>query len=142
LTAALPALGAVPHVAPAVTDDTRAFWTGGEVGQLRIARCQNCRHYLHPPAPVCRRCRSLDVAPEAVSGRGTLASYTVNHQQWGEEFGGPYIVALVEIAEEPELHLITNLVDLRLDEVEIGMPLEVDFVPIADAWLPIFRRAR
>lgn len=142
MTVQLPALGAVPHVAPAVTDDTRAFWSGGEVGELRIVRCHNCQHYLHPPAPVCRHCRSMDVAPEAVSGRGTLASYTVNHQQWGDAFDGPYIVALVEIVEEPELHILTSLRDLSLDEVEIGMPLEVDFVPIGDAWLPVFHPAR
>ena len=31
------------------TDRNRDFWTGGEVGELRFWRCQDCR-LLHPPA--------------------------------------------------------------------------------------------
>ena len=32
--------------------------------------------------PVCPRCLSRDVAPQEVSGRGHVETYTVNHQQW------------------------------------------------------------
>ena len=62
---------------PEVTDDTAAFWEGGADGSLHIHRCQACRTWFHPPAPVCPECLATDVAAEATSGcavaNGTLS---------------------------------------------------------------------
>jgi len=69
-------------VLPEVTADSRAFWTGGADGELRIYRCRSCQRYFHPPVGVCFRCHSRDVGPEAVSGRATVATYTVNQHPW------------------------------------------------------------
>ncbi|MDB5970077.1 MAG: hypothetical protein JWQ90_2527 [Hydrocarboniphaga sp.] len=131
----------VPYFAPAITDDSREFWTAGARNELRICRCGDCGYYLHPPVPVCRACRSMNVAAQTVSGRGTLASFTVNHQAWSEGFSGPYILGLVEIAEQKGVNLITNIVDCALEEVRVGMPVQVAFEPVEDAWLPVFRPA-
>ena len=32
-----------------LTDLNRDFWTGGEQGELRFLRCQDCGYYIHPP---------------------------------------------------------------------------------------------
>jgi uncharacterized OB-fold protein len=85
--------------APVLTERNTAFWTGGERGQLLIARCQTCGWWLHPPLPVCRRCRGQDIVPEAVSGRATVWSFTVNRHQWAPGLTPPYIIAEVELAE-------------------------------------------
>jgi uncharacterized protein len=123
---------------PAITKDTEAFWTGGRDGQLLITRCQACRLYLHPPVGVCRACRSFDIRPEPVSGRAVVYSYTINHQPWSDTGHEPYVVAVVELAEQASLHLTTNL-DCPPDRVAIGLDVEVDFLPFEGAWLPIFR---
>ncbi|EHB58637.1 protein of unknown function DUF35 [Mycolicibacterium rhodesiae JS60] len=121
------------------------FWTGGEQGRLLIMRCHSCRRYFHPPAPVCWRCRSFDVSPEAVSGKATVAAYTINRQPWIPGFDPPYIVAMVEIDEQPDLRLITNVIGVDIDHVAIGMPVEVDFEawPVTGegttVWVPLFR---
>jgi len=129
------------RILPRVTDRNRHFWTGGEVGELRFLRCQNCGFYIHPPTPICPRCHSKNLAPEAVSGRATLFTYTLNYQAWmpGPEL--PYIVAIVEMPEQEGLRLTTNLVDVEPDAVEIGMPLEVVFEHHEDVWIPLFRPA-
>ncbi|MBP2369783.1 MAG: hypothetical protein JWP64_4702 [Pseudonocardia sp.] len=125
---------------PEVTADSAAFWTGGADGELRIHRCHACSRWFHPPAPACFRCRSRDVAPEAVSGRATLASYTLNHHPWfGEAFPVPYVVGLVELAEEPDTRLTTQIVDCDPADVRIGMDVEVDFEHHDDVWVPVFR---
>lgn len=134
--------GNIPHAAPAITDDSREFWTAGERSELRIYRCDDCGTYIHPPVPVCRNCRSLHVGPQTVSGRGTLVSYTVNHQQWSEQFDGPYVVGLVQIDEQAGVHLTTNIVGCPLAEIRIGMPVAVAFHQHGDAWLPLFRPVR
>jgi uncharacterized OB-fold protein len=73
-----PSIRLLPHL----SDDNRFFWTSGAEGVLRILRCNACGFFVHPPGPVCRRCLSSDLAPQAVSGRGRVESYTINYQQW------------------------------------------------------------
>lgn len=128
--------------APFVDPDNRAFWTGGMSGALMLQRCRACGYWIHPAAPVCRRCRGTDVGPEQASGRGRVVTYTVNHQQWvpGSD---PYIIAWVELAEQEHLILTTNLVDIEAEDVRFGMEVEVVFEkhPQADVWLPLFRPA-
>lgn len=127
---------------PEVTPGSRDFWTGGADGELRIYRCHSCLRYFHPPVGACFRCRSRDVGPEPVSGRAVVASYTVNHHPWfGEAFPVPYVIALVELAEEPDVRLTTQLVDVAIDDVRIGMPVEVEFEHHEDVWVPVFRPA-
>jgi uncharacterized protein len=127
------------RVLPALNAETKPFWTGGENGQLLVYRCHACTRYFHPPAPVCFRCRSTDVAPEPVSGNATLATYTINVHQWFAGFPPPYVVAIVEIDEEPSVRLTTNIVGCAVDEVTIGMKLRVDFEHWDDVWIPVFR---
>jgi len=133
-----PAVRLVPTPGP----ETEAFWTGGERGELLISFCRGCGHYFHPPGPVCWRCRSLDVAPKAVSGRAVVATYTVNRQPWVPGFAPPYVIAMVELVEEPDVRLQTNLVDIAPDEVSIGLEVEVFFEQWDRVWVPLFRPVR
>ncbi|QLL09124.1 Zn-ribbon domain-containing OB-fold protein [Mycobacterium vicinigordonae] len=134
------------RLAPTPTTESLAFWTGGGRGELLVHRCHACRHFFHPPAPVCWRCRSRNVAPEPISGRAKVAAHTVNRQPWIRGFEPPYVVAMVELDDEPDVRLITNIVDVDVDGVYIGMPVEVFFEewPVSGAsesrvWLPLFR---
>ncbi|MDB5721052.1 MAG: hypothetical protein JWP15_1670 [Alphaproteobacteria bacterium] len=125
---------------PLLTPENRAFWQGGEHGQLLIARCHGCGKYFHPPAPVCPRCTSTDVSPEPVSGRGAVFSFTINRQAWLPELSEPYVVAIVELDEQPGLRFVTNVVGMPPDEVEIGLRVRVVFLNCEDVWLPQFER--
>ncbi|SHN17931.1 Zn-ribbon domain-containing OB-fold protein [Cryptosporangium aurantiacum] len=125
---------------PEVTADSAAFWSGGADGELRIHRCRNCRRLFHPPVGACFRCRSRDVAPEAVSGRAVVASFTVNHHPWfGPMYPTPYVIGLVELVEEPDVRLTTQIVDCEPEAVSIGMAVEVVFEQHEDVWIPVFR---
>jgi uncharacterized OB-fold protein len=130
---------------PTPTAETQPFWSGGEHGHLLISRCRSCRHFFHPPGPACWRCRSTDVAPEPVSGRATVVTYTVNRQPWIPGFDPPYIVAIVELADEPDVRLTTNIVGVPIDDMRIGLEVEAFFEewPADDdgdpVWVPLFR---
>jgi uncharacterized protein len=128
----------IPSVEPVLTDLSTEFWTGGASGELRIFRCQNCLLFLHPPVPVCRRCHSFDIAPTAVSGRGTVDSFSVNHHTWVAGFEAPYVPALVGLEEQDDLRIITNVIGCHVDDVSIGMAVEVEFVQQNESWLPLF----
>jgi uncharacterized OB-fold protein len=126
------------RVPPFLDPDNSSFWTSGEAGVLRILRCATCGWWVHPAGPRCRRCRSADVAPQPTSGRGRVATFTVNHQPWipGAQ---PYIIALVELPEQPGLYLTTNLVEIDGDDVTLGMEVEVVFEHNSGVWYPLFR---
>ncbi len=123
---------------PALTPDSAPFWQGGAQGVLNIHRCAACHRWFHPPGPICRQCGSFDVAAEPVSGHGKVLSFTVNHQAWTPELKAPYVVAIVELAEQPGLRVLSNVVDCAVDRVAIDMPVQVRFEQHEDIWLPLF----
>ena len=126
------------RVLPDLDQPSGFFWTSGADGRLRFLRCNACAYLIHPPAPYCPRCQSTDTSPTAVSGRGIIHSFTVNHQPWDGE-GDPYVIGLVAIDEQPDVRLTTNIVDVEPDDVRVGMAVEVVFEDHAPVFVPLFR---
>ncbi|GBD24891.1 hypothetical protein HRbin30_00205 [bacterium HR30] len=124
---------------PAIEPATAAYWRACREGRLEFRFCPRCQWYIHPPRPVCPRCYSSDLSFKAVSGKGRVYSFTVNHKPWfpGQEV--PYVVALVELDEQPGLRLMTNVVRCAPEEVRIGLPVRVEFETLSEeVALPIF----
>ena len=129
------------RVLPKLTDQNRHFWQGGEDGELRFLRCRGCRTWLHPPSPICPGCLGKDLAVEAVSGRATVLTFTLNHQPWVPAPDHPYAIAIVELEEQKGLRLMTNVVNCPAEGVRIGMPVRVVFEHHEDVWFPLFEPA-
>ena len=126
------------RVLPTLDEPSAFFWTSGRDGTLRFLQCTDCSYLVHPPAPICPKCHGRSTAPAAVSGRATVHSFTVNHQPWDGN-AEPYVIGLVEIAEQPDVRLTTNIVGIDPDDVRIGMPVEVVFEDHAPVFVPLFR---
>lgn len=126
------------RVLPTTEGQSAFFWRSGADGTLRFLQCSSCRYLIHPPTSFCPRCHSRGSEPTAVSGRGTVYSYTVNHQPW-DGSPNPYVIAVVEIVEQQDLRLMTNLVDVEPEDVRIGAPVEVVFEDLDPTYLPLFR---
>lgn len=126
---------------PAVTPENQHFWTGGAQGELRFLCCALCKHLIHPPAPVCPECLSRKLEVATMSGRGTVHTYTVNHQPWYPGMAIPFVIAVVELVEQPGLRLTTNLVNCPIEQVKIGMPVRVVFENHDPVWIPLFEPA-
>ncbi|MGO9068531.1 OB-fold domain-containing protein, partial [Mycobacterium sp.] len=124
---------------PLVTADNEFFWTSGADGKLRLQECADCTALIHPPAPVCRYCRSHNLGVRTVSGRATLAGFTINHRFSLPGLPAPYVVAQVAIAEDPRVRLTTNIVECDPEQLELGQQVEVVFEQDEDVWLPLFR---
>ena len=126
------------RILPRVTEANEHFWCGGREGELRFLRCQPCGHYLHPPAPLCPDCLGKDLQAEAVSGRATVLTFTLNHQPWVPSADHPYAIAIVEIDEQPGLRLMTNIVGCPAESVHVGMRVRVVFEEHEDVFMPLF----
>ena len=125
---------------PQITDENGAFWTGGRDGELLIVRCTSCGYWVHPPSPRCPQCLSDAVEPQAVSGRARSTRSRSTGRQWVPDLEVPFVLAIVELDEQPGLRLMTNIVDCTPEEVEIGMPVEVAFVERGEAFIPVFHK--
>jgi acetyl-CoA acetyltransferase/uncharacterized OB-fold protein len=123
---------------PQLTPWNAWFWASGADGRLRVQGCDDCGKLVHPPVPVCPACGSRAASPTVVSGRGTVVAYTVNQHQWHPAFTPPYSIANVALADDPTVHLTTNIVECAPDDVHIGQDVEVRFEPHEDVWLPLF----
>ena len=77
-----------------------------------------------------------------MSGRGVLDTWTLPAQPFDAYYRShqPYVLAVVELVEQPNLKLVTNLVDYTDDDLYIGCKVEVAFREVAPGYtLPLFR---
>jgi len=126
-----------PRPRPALNRDNAFWFEAAREHRLVIQRCSACGVLRHPPGPMCPRCRSLTWDTVEACGRASLYSWVVAHHPRHPAFDAPYVVAVVELEEGTRL--ITNLVDLAPDELEIGLPLRLRWVDAdPDLSLPVF----
>jgi len=117
------------------------YWTSGADGLLRVMGCDDCGRLHHPPTPVCPFCHSRSVAPRPISGRGTVAGFTICHQQFMPAPEVPFAFGFVEIDEDPAIRLPGNIVECDLDDVGVGMAVEVTFEVNGEWYVPLWRPA-
>jgi uncharacterized OB-fold protein len=88
---------------------------------------------------MCTACAAEPAWIEA-SGRGTVHTFTVIRQNWGEPFKSllPYVVAMVDLDEG--VRMMANVTDCAPDDVRVGMAVEAYTVKVEDGLgIPFFR---
>jgi uncharacterized protein len=122
---------ALPPPQPFPDADTAPFWRATAGGRLELCRCGSCGHWHSPPLERCRRCAG-PTAFEAVSGSGTIETFVVQRQPAVVGFIDrvPYVVALVDLDEQPGLRLPGRVVDIDPDAVCIGLRVQVRLEPL------------
>jgi uncharacterized protein len=124
---------------------TAFYWEAVEAHRLDLLRCQDCGHFIHYPKPVCRYCLSTNLAPQTVSGEGSLYSYSeimqAPHPYFVDKL--PYLIGIIDIQEEPGIRVPTGLLDCTRDQLRCGMPMQITFRDLTSTLtLPFFHPAR
>jgi uncharacterized OB-fold protein len=119
---------------PATDDDGAPFWDYARAGELRVQACAACGRLRFPPRP-------------CMSGRGRIWSYVVPHPPLLPDYAAqaPYNVILVELAEDPRIRLVGNLVtapDAPLNSLDparirINTPVKAVFHDGIPRWLAV-----
>jgi uncharacterized OB-fold protein len=125
---------------PLPDQDTEVFWSGAKNGKLMIQRCATCERTQFYPRYFCAACAG-DVEWIEASGRGSVYTYTIVRQNATAPFDTlvPYVLAMIDLEEG--VRMMGNVVGVPVEEVGIGMEVEVDFVRETDEiWLPMWRR--
>jgi len=131
------------RILPQPTPETRHFWEGCKVNELRLQRCTDCQHSYFPPRPFCPKCGSRDVSVYTASGKGFLYSYVINHRPRPDLGKEPHSIAVVELNEGPRM--MTNIVGCPQtpEALQLDMPVEVTFESFSDdISLPFFQPAK
>ena len=131
-----------PRPVPAPDDVTRFYWEAAADHRLALQRCRACRNMQYPPEICCMHCQAQDFDTVEATGRGVLYSYSVVNRPLHAGFidALPYVVALVELDDQPGLRILTNLVGVTSPaRLRCGLPVEVTFEQRGPVTLPQFR---
>ena len=118
-------------VLPTLDDTNREFFTSG---RIILQACAGCQTVQHPPEDVCHACGGTEFQGCEASGSGTLYSYTVVrhplHPILAERV--PYTIAVVSLADRPEVRVTGNLIDSAPEDVRVGLPVRAVWEEIPD----------
>lgn len=135
-------MGGVEKQLPIITTSDRAFWEGAKQHELMAYKCLNCGTFYYP-AIHCVSCNDPKMGWVKVTGKGNVYTFVIYHRMfhpgWKDDI--PYNVAWIKLEEGPLL--MSNIVDCKNEDIEIGMPVEVVFEEVSEeVTLPKFRPAK
>jgi uncharacterized protein len=124
---------------PVLDADNAFYWQAAARGELRIQSCGECGTLSHPPTPLCPVCHSDERRNRQMSGLGRVASFMIVHHPPNPWFDMPIAVVSVELEEGPQV--TSNIVEVALQDVDLGMEVEVLFASTDDpeVGVPLFR---
>ena len=128
---------------PARTPVSQEYWQALKRHELTIQKCRKCGKNIFYPREFCPDCLSEDLEWFKVSGKRKLHSYTVIHSTAYSEFRNelPIILGFVELEEG--VHMVSNIVECKLQNLKVDMDVEVVFDDITKEFtLPRFRPSR
>jgi uncharacterized protein len=107
-------------------EPTRPYWDGAARGELVLPRCGSCGRLIWYPRP---HCGGDDLRWQPVAGDGALFAWTVVRHAFLAPFRDqlPFVAALVALAEDPRVRIVTRIVDCEPDDLQPGMAVHVVF---------------
>jgi uncharacterized OB-fold protein len=125
---------------PLADIDSAPYWQAAKEHKLQLPRCTDCGTYAFPPRTTCNRCLSTNMVWTELSGRGSIYTYCVMHDTLIRGMVPPFVIAQVELEEQPGLRLTCNILECPIDQVRIGMAVEVTYEDVTEeVTLPQFR---
>lgn len=125
-------------ILPSPTPLSEPYWQGCRDGVLRLQHCAGCDRYQFYPRNLCSHCGARELAWRDVSGRGSVATFTVVRRGVSPAYETPYVVALIDLVEGPRM--MSCLVGTEPGDVVIGANVTVDFQAWSDdVIMPVFR---
>jgi hypothetical protein len=126
--------------APVIYDWNREFFRGGIHGQLMLQRCTRCHRLIYYPRILCPHCLCEEYQWVAVTGRGTIYSYSVVWRPLHAAFESQVPIILVIVDLEEQVQMVSTLVQCPVEQATIGMPVTVVFHAISpEVALPKFK---
>lgn len=123
--------------------DTQEFWVATKDKEFRYQQCDGCGKIVFYPRRHCTGCTSGHLVWKLSLGKATVYTYSVVRQSYHPFFRNlvPYAVAWVDLDEGPRI--LSNIIGVQdpLEDVRIGMRVELAWEEHEEVNLPLFRPA-
>ena len=134
----------MPKPVPVPDEVSKPFWDAVNEQRLVAQFCPSCDKYQHPPRQHCSQCGAGQLPFRQLSGRGVIYSWQVMHDTrvvLMQDYQ-PFVIAVVESEESPDVWFLTNLPGSEPGQFAIGDPVVVEFEEVLPGTLlPQFRIA-
>jgi len=115
---------------------TRRFWEKLDEGEVYATKCRKCGGLYYPPQCDCAHCLSSDVEWVKLNKEAVLETYTHALQRpAGFSQYEPYIIAIARTRDG--VRVMGWLEDVKLEDVKVGMKLEMSTKRLPDGFLVI-----
>ena len=127
-----------------ITHDSKHHFQGWLDKELLITCCDDCGRFQPPPKPVCPDCWSSNLTPTPVDGKGTV--HLAMHLYQGapapgvDYAKGPHPVVAVDLEGTGGVRFSSTVIDLPVEEVVVGLPVELDWIERYGSPFPVFRK--
>ncbi|MBT3428282.1 MAG: hypothetical protein HOL98_06260 [Gammaproteobacteria bacterium] len=121
--------------------DTREFWEGTKQHEFRYQQCNQCDEVVFYPRRHCPGCTAGELIWKVSTGKGTVYTYSVVRQSYHPFFRNrvPYAVAWIDLEEGPRILSNVVGVDDPLNDVSIGMAVQVEWEEHENLNIPLFK---
>lgn len=118
--------------------DTGPFWAATAEHRLTYQVCRACSGVVFYPRGHCTHCTSTDLEWRGSTGQGTIYTYSIVRDNRVPGFAElvPYVVAYVDVDEG--FRLMTRIVGVDVDQVHIGVRVQVRWNDQGEVSLPEF----
>ena len=124
-----------------VTDmDTKPYWDYCKQHELRVQKCLKCGKIYTPPSYICPHCLNIGSEWVKLKGKGKVYSFIIVRRQYHPMLPPPYVVAIIELEEG--IHMLSNVVECKPEDVKIDMPVTVVWDDVSPEFsMPKFKPA-
>jgi uncharacterized OB-fold protein len=129
-----PAPAASARPLPEPDERSAPYWEAAARHELRLPRCSRCEGFTMPPDAVCPRCGTTEPAFAfvAVTGAGSIRSWTVVRQSFLAGFDVPFVLVDVALDDAPDVRLIGRLLDGPAAAIHLDDRVTLAFEDLAD----------
>ena len=120
----------MPKPSPVPDATSKPFWDACNERRLIVQNCAKCNRLQYPPEKKCLACGASEhLGWREVAGRGRIHGYCVMHDSRVRllQERQPFNIAIIELAENPEIKFFSHLPGTPPDEVPVGAAVNVEF---------------
>ena len=100
--------------------------------RLEAAKCKKCGFISYPPRLICPECKGKEFETEVLPTDGKVVTYTIiSVGPTGFTDETPYALGIVELPNG--VRLMSQIVDVDLDKLSVGMPVHLEFRRLQEA---------
>jgi uncharacterized OB-fold protein len=123
---------------PRIDPWNKEFWAACQERRLIAQRCDQTGRVWLPPSPVSPESHDASWKWVELSGRGTVWSFVIMHQKYFESFSEDIPYNIVQIELEEGAMIISNLIGLKNEDLEIGMSVQLIWETRENLTIPMF----